>query len=130
MKILKILFLSLLIYLSLDYIYTYYITDFRFEKFSNYDEIKAYLDKNYIGKDANELKQLMEKAGATCEPLSKEAWKNWGSANPGSTICYDCNYLSKFIGPNPFMKYSINILIDDNNKILSIGGIVYSTLVI
>jgi len=128
MKKLKILLLILFGYLSLDYIYTYYIANFRFEKFSNYEEIKNYLDKNYIGKDANELKALMEKAGAKCELAQAETWKNWSSKYANSKLCYYCNYTSSLLGINSLKSYGMDILVDDNNKILAISGIVHSSI--
>jgi len=128
MKKLKILLLILTLYLSLDYIYTYYIADFRFEKFSNYEEIKTYLDKNYLGKDANELKQLMEKAGAKCKLLSKENLKFWGNNIPNDFNHLYCKYNSRVIGINNLRTYSIHSLSNNQNKIMDIVTNIHSSI--
>jgi len=114
-------FLGIPSYIALNYIYLKFIADFRFEQFSKAEDLQKYLDQRFLGKDGLEMKQVMEKSGAECNVIPKEAWKFWPEDLPNrADIPYNCKYVSCPIGINSWNKYDILFFIDKEKKVLKI----------
>ena len=136
LKFFKLTFLSILGFIAIiliscmllvlyDYIYIKTSNDFRFERFSNSEE---FLELDFINKDANEIIDLMQKAGAHCSAYKVTTLDK--KTNPKSYPynaywSYTCEYNSRMIGWNGFMQYRIFFDFDANKQCISFYPIIY-----
>ena len=120
LNLMKWIIILLLIYYPLNYIYINYLTAFRFEKFSNYEQFNEYLDQRFLNKDAKEMVAVLEKAGAKCHFNSTPDWKTWEKVPMGSSSSYWCEYNSGMLGINSWKEYRASFISDREGRILSI----------